>query len=343
MRIVALVKRQDHVCCRYRIAAYRPFLAAAGHTLEIVPWPRSWLSRLLLRRQLGRPDVLLLQRKMPAAWQLGLLRRLTGALVYDFDDAVFLNNSFDPRGLRHSGRASQFRRTVQMVDAVAAGNAFLRDQALLWTDPERVAVIPTCLAVQQYPSAEQHADRENLDLVWIGSASTLPTLELLRDHLERAGQRWPRLRLKIICDRFPDFQHLPVVRCAWSEKAEKHELASAAIGLSWLPDDPWSRGKCGLKVLQYMAAGLPVLANAVGLQGDLVQSGQTGFLVQSGAQWSAALEHLLDNQRLRWHLGRTARRYVTAHYDIAAGAQKWLALLHSLETGRLQRRFAHTG
>jgi glycosyltransferase involved in cell wall biosynthesis len=343
MRIVALVKSQDHVCSRYRIAAYRPFLEAAGHTLEIVPWPRSWLSRLLLQRHVGRPDVLLLQRKMPAPWQLALLRRVTGALLFDFDDAIFLNNSFDPRGLLHPGRASQFRRIVQAVDAVVAGNTFLRDQALLWTEPERVTVIPTCVPVQQYHQTAERADIGTSDLVWIGSSSTLPTLEPLRASLELAGQRWPGLRLKIICDRFPAFDKLQVLRCPWSATTERRELASAVIGLSWLPDDLWSRGKCGLKVLQYMAAGLPVLANAVGLQSELVQSGQTGFLVRTGEQWIDALELLLNNPELRQHMGTMARRLVTAHYDVAVGAQKWLALLQQLETGHFQRRFAHTG
>ncbi len=232
MRLLALVKGRDHVCCRYRLAAYRDFLQQAGHTLELFPWPHSLFSRLFLHRQFGAADVLVLQRKMPAPHLCALLRRHARILIYDFDDALFLRDSYAPQGLYCSRRAGAFRQTVRSVDMVIAGNDFLRDEAALWTDPARVRLIPTCLDVPKYPEARHNRGPRDVRLAWIGSASTLRGLELIRLTLEQLGRDQPGLRLKIICNQFLHFQSLTVIRTAWSQETEARELAEADIGIS---------------------------------------------------------------------------------------------------------------
>src|SRR5207244_11813141 len=98
MRITALVKSPDHVCCRYRLAAYRPLWERKGYQLSLRPWPRTWLSRLLLRRELGRADLVILQRKLLPAWQLALLAASTGVLWFDFVEWGFVRASYAPQG-----------------------------------------------------------------------------------------------------------------------------------------------------------------------------------------------------------------------------------------------------
>lgn len=337
MRIVALVKSLENVCARYRVAAFRPFLEQAGHTLDIRPWPRPWLSRLLWRRELGSADVLLIQRRMPPVWQLTLLRRVAGCLIFDFDDAIFTHDSFTAPGLFGSGRAAAFRRTIQAVDLVVAGNPFLREQALLWKEANRVHLIPTCVDVSRYPLAEHRANRP-VQLVWIGSSSTLPGLQRLAPTLEQLGRALPGVSLKIICDRFFCLSSLRVVPCPWSEKTECAELASADIGISWLEPDLWSQGKCGLKVLQYGAAGLPVVANPIGMHQPLVQPGKTGFLVTTPQELMEAVQILAANSALRQRLGAGGREVVAGRFDVPVGARLWLALLERVPAlaGRMQ-------
>jgi glycosyltransferase involved in cell wall biosynthesis len=218
---------------------------------------------------------------------------------------------------------------VRSADAVVAGNAYLKDQATLWTSPDRVHVIPTYLEPGRYPLAV-HKRCTSVQLVWIGSASTLPALEQIRPALEQLAQRRPDLRLKIVCDRFLEFDNLVIHRCPWSEHREVHDLADADIGISWVPDDAWSRGKCGLKILQYMAAGLPVVANPVGMQAKLVRHGETGYLARTADEWQIAIDSLADNPELRRRMGLAGRAFVERYYDLREGATRWLTLLDHL-------------
>jgi glycosyltransferase involved in cell wall biosynthesis len=329
--LVALVQSPDHVCCRYRIAAYRPHLEAGGHTLELRPWPRRWWSRLRLGRALRDADVVILQRKLLPVWMLYLLRCAAPRLVFDFDDAVFLRDSYSPRGLHSAARLHRFIATIETADLVVAGNQFLADEAARWLPgTDRVRVVPTCVEPGRYPAARHERAGEGIELVWVGSSSTLRGLESVRPMLEQVGQRLPGARLKLVSDRFLRLDHLPVVERPWSEPDEAADIAAADIGLSWLPEDAWSRGKCGLKVLQYMAAGLPVVANPVGVQADLVRHGETGFLARTTAEWVESLARLAADPALRRRLGEAGRRRVEADFSVSAGATGWLAMLGKL-------------
>jgi glycosyltransferase involved in cell wall biosynthesis len=330
VHLTALVESAEHVCCRYRVTAFRPFLERAGHALELCPWPSSWWGRLRLPGRLRHADAVLVQRRLLPGWQLGLLRRAARGLLFDFDDAVFLRDSYSPRGLHSRSRLRRFAGMVRAADAVVAGNDFLRAAAVPWTDAGRVHVVPTCIDPDRYPLAEHTRTGEGVRLVWIGSSSTLRGLEAVRPLLEEVGRRCPGVRLKLVCDRFLELRHLPVDARPWSEAGEAAELASADVGISWVPDDPWSRGKCGLKALQYMAAGLPVVANPVGVQADLVRHGVTGFLADTAAGWAEAVALLARDPGLRRRLGAAGRRVVEGEYSVGAGAARWLALLAGL-------------
>lgn len=329
MRLAALVEAEDHVCCRYRLAAFRAHLAAAGHSLALHALPRSWFGRLALGRDLASFDAVILQRKLLPRVALGLLRRRVRRLIFDFDDAVWLRDSYSTKGFDDPRRRRRFSATVRACDLVVAGNEYLAAEARLWTDPNRVAVIPTCVDVAKYPTAARSGS-SILQLVWVGSSSTLRGLEQFAATLSAIGQAVPGTRLKLICDRFIEIPHLPVDRCEWNEATEPAELASADVGIGWVPDDPWSRGKCGLKVLQYQAAGLPVVANPVGVQADFVPNGTTGFQATTTEQWVNAIHRLAEDGALRRRMGDAGRRQVEAKYSVAAGAARWVETLKRL-------------
>lgn len=331
MQLVALVKDPEHVCCRYRLTAFRPFLEAAGYKLALKRWPRSWLSHFSWQRHIGNADAVIVQRKLPPLWQLALLRRASPRLLFDFDDAVFLRDSFAAKQGPSVSRARGFRAMVRACDAVIAGNAHLQTHAALWAPPERVHVVKTCVDVARYPSAEHLRNGEGVQLVWIGSASTIRGLERIRPLLEQIGRQVPGTALKIICDRFLKLERLATIDCRWAEADEAAELAAADIGISWLPDDLWSQGKCSLKVLQYMAAGLPVVANPVGMHQELVRHGESGFLAATAEEWVAAIRRLARDPELRRRMGAAGRRQAQRKFSVSVGGHAWVNLLRKLE------------
>jgi glycosyltransferase involved in cell wall biosynthesis len=327
VKVVALVESAGHVCCRYRLAAFRPALSEAGYDLRLEPLPRSLWGRLQLFRSLRGADAVVLQRRLLPGLELGLLRRWARHLIFDFDDALWLRDSYSPKGFESRKRSHRFRALVRAADAVFAGNPMLAAEARKHT--ARVAVIPTCVDPATYPTAE-HADHSPMRLVWVGSSSTLQGLGRFRDTFEAIGRAVPGVRLKLICDRFLTFDHLPVDPVPWSAATEAAGIATSDVGIGWVPDDPWSRGKCGLKVLQYQAAGLPVIANPVGVQADFVRDGATGFLAETREQWVEAVRRLATDVELRRRLGAAGRKQVEEQYSVAVGGRMWVERLDRL-------------
>jgi glycosyltransferase involved in cell wall biosynthesis len=326
MELLALVESPDHVCCRYRIRAFAPALLAAGWSLNCEGLKRGAFFRPFQLCRASHFDAVILQRKLLPDWQLRALRRAAEYLVFDFDDAVLYRDSYDSRGLESRWRSRRFAQTVTMADTVVAGNDFLADCALrAGARVDRVHVIPTCVDPRVYPVARQDEESAVIDLVWIGSASTLQGLEQSRPIWERLAKAFRHLRIRIICDRIPESFPLPVVPIPWSEATEACELAAGHIGVSWLPDDLWSRGKCGLKVLQYQAAGLPVVANPVGAHCEMVHAGETGMLATTPGDWVDAMGTLVADARLRQEMGYEARRRIEAHYSVAAWADTFVS------------------
>ena len=319
MKATALVEAPDHVCSRYRLRAFEPWLGRAGVGLDLQALGRGPVARLSQFAGLRHADAVILQRKLLPVWQVRALRRAAKRLVFDFDDAVVYRDSYDPRGPVSARRARRFAATVRAADAVTAGNDFLAGLAIrAGAEPGRVRVIPTCLKTERYRPRVGAGAGPGLDLVWIGSSSTLRGLEQQRALWDRVGRAVPGVRLRVIADRVPDLGALPVVPVPWSEATEADELARGDVGVSLVPDDLWSRGKCGLKVLQYQAAGLPVLANPVGVQAEMVDPGVSGFLPDGPGAWVEAVRTLAGDPDLRLRMGRAARASVAGGFDVSA-------------------------
>jgi glycosyltransferase involved in cell wall biosynthesis len=274
--------------------------------------------------------VVVLQRKLLSWPEFKLLRRNARRLVFDFDDALWLRDSYSPKGFDSPKRRRRFLRTVAGSDAVVAGNRTLAFGAGAPQPGQRVVVIPTCVDAARYPLAEHAATDGAVRLVWLGSSSTLQGLERNREMLDAVGEAVPGIRLKVICDRFPTFDKLPVDGVPWSGATEAAELAAADIGIGWVPDDPWSRGKCGLKLLQYHAAGLAVVANPVGVQAEMVRPHETGILARTVQEWVEAVRSLAADPVLRLHFGWAGRRQVESAFGVDAGGAAWVELLKEL-------------
>lgn len=322
-RILFLSKGDDSASTRYRAFVYYRYLEEAGWQTRHLTTAHGPMARLNILRAARRADVVVIIRRTLSPLFLRLLRGASRRLVFDFDDAIFVRSN----GLPSKRRQRGFRRTMAVCDAVWAGNRYLMEAAAR-INPH-VRLLPTSIQPDRYNVAVDKP-RDHLDLVWIGSHSTRKYLLEALPALETLAQGHSRLRLKIIADFDLDTEHLHTLPIAWSEATEVQDLASSHIGIAPMPNNPWTRGKCALKILQYMAAGLPVVASPAGINKDVVLDGETGYLAGTDADWVTRLEALMNDGALREQLGARGRRRVTEDYSERVSAKKMLSDLDRL-------------
>lgn len=328
-KILFLSKGEKASSTRYRALQFTPLFCAAG--FEVVHARVSGgVGISFLRALIGaaRADLVVILRKtfpFPLLW---LLRRSSHRLVFDFDDSIFCNTD----GSASMTRMKRFSNMVKACDHVFAGNEFLSEAASALNPA--VTLIPTCVDLDRYTS-EVTKPQNSITLVWIGSSSTKKYLSELIPALRLAAARIPSLRIKIIADFDLPEAGFPTVAVPWSAATEVGELSSSHIGIAPMHDDDWSRGKCALKILQYMAVGLPVISSAVGANAEVVESDRNGYLATSDAEWCERILELAENPDLRTRLGSEGRAKVQREYSLKPVFSRMISVLnHLLSDGK---------
>jgi glycosyltransferase involved in cell wall biosynthesis len=317
-RILVIITNPQQASYRLRVDALRPMLAQRGFDLDVQIRPRSWLARRTLLKSADRYHAVLLQRKLLDPTDARLLRRHARRILYDLDDAVMYHAN-------RVGRLSQWRTnrrfeaTARILDHVVAGNEYL---AAMFRERGRdVTVLPTTVDPAHY-LVKEHAAVDPVTLVWIGSNSTLP---YLGEHLPALRQSGAKL--VTIAGNPLENAGLPVEHIRWSAETEAASLVRGDIGIAPTPCDRWTLGKCGFKIIQYMAAGLPVVASPVGANAEIVRPGGTGFLAETPQEWVDAIRRLAGDVELRRRMGRAGRERVEREYSLTRGADVWARLL----------------
>lgn len=282
-------------------------------------------ERRLRRIVAERPSRLLLHREASPLSRGGLERRLVKSAefaVYDFDDA--LQWDFGQGGIarRLAPKAPKAQIAVAHANRVIAGNDVLAEWAAQYN--QDVVVIPSCVAPESYRPKADYRVADPPRLGWIGSADNESYLELiapaLKDVHRRTGSRLTVL--STMSPRLGDLEEI-IDRVAWSEEAQHEVLASFDVGLFPVPDEPYTRGKCGYKLLQYAAAGTPAVATPVGVNKQiLAQLGMPAAI--TAAEWvEAILDVLTRPAEARAALGVAARQIIEEHYSYAAWLPRW--------------------
>ena len=325
MKVLFLVPRLEKASTRYRVLQYFPTLDENGIDHEIVELSSRSRNLVRLYKQIRSADVVFIQKKLFTSLELFWVCRAAKRLVYDFDDAVMFKEKTASL-FRQARQMNRFKRTVQRADLVLAGNRYLMGQAQIFN--KNTTLLPTVLDMTRYVEKRGKLEgNQAVTLGWIGSKGTLPYLRGISPALETLGQRWPRLKLKIVADDFFDLQHMEVVKKIWKSEEEIADLHSFDIGLMPLADDVWTRGKCGFKLLQCMAVGLPVVCSPVGVNAEVVSDGLVGFQATSQEEWVAKLGTLIADANLRRAMGRHAREVVLKGYSFAVTAPLFISCL----------------
>jgi len=317
MKLLVLTNNPSRASFRQRIGVYLDTLRNNGIRCEVVKYPSGSPARWKLLRHCRDFDAVFLHKKRLNALDTLWLYHKGCRVIYDFDDAVMYNDKHPDRPSRK--RWKSFQRTVGPAHLVIAGNSYLADHVRKFNQNARI--LPTGLDVKSYCCSTSKPNDGRTRLVWIGSKSTLSYLASIKPALEAIGSRFNDVVLRIICDEFFDLQNMEVEKCRWSLESQAKDLAASDIGLAPLPDNRFTRGKCGFKILQYQAASLPVITSPVGVNAKYVQQDISGYVATDKSDWAEKLSRLIRDEGLRKRMGRQGYKHVCSFDTKVLGAR----------------------
>jgi hypothetical protein len=322
MNILILTNNPKRASFRQRIGIYLDTLRANGLNCEVAKLPSGSLARRRLFKQTAKFEGIFLHRKGLNFIDAFFLSKYGKKVIYDFDDAIMYSDKTPER--KSWSHFKPFARSVKLANMVIAGNSYLAEHALRFN--KNVVVLPTGLDVKAYKMQTDNKNDEKIRLVWIGSRSTLKYLTEIKPALEQIGSCFNNVILRIICDDFFDLKNMKVEKFQWSLEKQAVDLATSHIGLAPLPDNRFTRGKCGFKILQYQAASLPVVASPVGVNSEYVRQNVSGFLATSIQEWTEKITQLIKNPQLRKQMGNEGLAQVQ-NFDTDIIGKKLLELI----------------
>ena len=335
---------------RYRVGQYLPYLKKAGIDFALHPFWSCRAYRILYRPGLflhklfyfilgtfsrikdvliiKKYDIVFIHREsypVGGAFFEKILSLLNKQFMFDFDDAIFLpaisqSNAF----IEGFKRPEKIAGIVRMSSHVIAGNNYLADFA--GRHNPAVSVIPTVLDTDTYyPLAKKQNGR--VVIGWIGSATTLSFLDMMRGVFDALLRKYSNITIKIVGGEFfmNEFKH--VISKPWSMEEELADLRSFTIGIMPMPDNYWTMGKCGFKAISYMSMGIPSVCSAVGVNKEIISDGLNGFLASDAAEWINKLSLLISDSGLREAMGIAARRTIEDKYSLKVGVPRFLEIV----------------
>jgi glycosyltransferase involved in cell wall biosynthesis len=338
---------------RYRLEQWEPLLRKRGVEITWVPFEDAELHSIVYKPGQLRKKLQLVTRNLvrrlktigearnydlvyilreaallgPAVFER-LLYQDRVPFVFDFDDAIFVSYRSPSNGyLSYLKFASKTKTICRLASHVMVGNPYLADYARQVND--NVTVIPTTIDTEKYRVAPRKTDGGPLTIGWTGSFSTVQHLDTLRGALKKLAET-EQFRLRVIGTPSYELAPVGVDAMPWRAATELEDLCAIDIGVMPLPDDNWSKGKCGLKALQFMALGIPTICSPVGVNTDIIQDNENGFLAGTEAEWVEKLTALLRSAELRRRLGDAGRATVEQKYSAAIQAPRVYEIFKSV-------------
>lgn len=346
MNVLVLTRySRNGASSRLRFYQYIPYLQECGFSFTISPLfdeayikqlnkgePKNklhifWLyiRRLKTLFSAKRYDLLWIEKELfpyiPPFFEY-ILGKLRIAYVVDYDDATF--HLYDQHRLL-SVRAflgSKIKFVMRSSGKVIAGNQYLYSYAKnAGVKKANLECIPTVIDTDLYYEKKVLSDsRKKIRIGWIGSPTTGKYLEMIEEALYDVSAKTGCV-ITIIGAK-PNFNLLNDWDfIEWNEESEIQDISTFNIGIMPLTNDPWSKGKCGYKLIQYMGCALPVVASPVGLNKKIVHHGENGFLAASIDEWKKYLFRLATDEELRKQLGKNGRQFVEKKYSLISAKQ----------------------
>lgn len=303
----------------------------AGRKASLKTLLSAYMKRITALLDRASFDLLWVEKELfpwfPATFEAFLqLSRI--AYVVDYDDAVFHRYDLHPRAMVRRCLGHKIDGVMRHANMVIAGNDYLAERARQ-AGATRVEYLPSVVDVSQYALTEPEPG-SRFRIGWIGAPVTAPYLELVRESIERLGQESDVRLILIGSGPIRPFSNVSMQVLPWTEEIDTRLSQLFDVGIMPLVDGPFERGKCGYKLIQYMAGGLPVIGTPVGVNATIVEPGVNGYLASSSSDWYSALHELRDDLQKRKMMGQAGRRKAEQMYNLHGTAPKLLNLLSSV-------------
>ena len=255
-------------------------------------------------------------------------------IVFDFDDAIWMHQKGEIRSgnknLSFLKKPSKTADLIKLSDLVFAGNQYLADYAKGYN--QNIKIVPTTIDTDEYnPKKVTYQKSDKVCVGWSGSVTTIPHFKHAVPALLRIQEKYKdRVCFKVVGDGNYVNKELNIQGLPWRKDTELADLCGIDIGLMPLPDEEWTKGKCGLKGLQYMALEIPTIMSPVGVNTEIVEHGKNGMLASSIDEWVESISALIEDKELRERIGRAGRQTVVDKYSVEANKGLYLNYLNSL-------------
>lgn len=339
---------------RFRFEQYLSMLPAAGFRIKVFPFLNKKTNKVLYRgghyfhkiagvlSGIGRRILMLLEISSahyvfiyreatplgPPIFEFLIAKVFRGKIIYDFDDSIWIANTSDEN--KFVGWL-KWNSKVQTVCTwsykVSCGNQYLCDFARRFNS--NIVFNPTTIDTQlkHNPTLFSLSPRDGwITIGWTGTHSTLSYLNLIEESLQEIEARFDNVRFLVIANRKPNLKLRRLEFILWNESTEIQDLLKIDIGLMPVPNDAWSLGKCGFKILQYLSLEIPAIASPVGVNSIIISEATNGFLAASKDEWIQKLALLILNPALRKKIGMAGRRKVQERYSVESNSSNFLSL-----------------
>ncbi len=289
---------------------------------------KGFFRRFFLLFRVKKYDFIFLQLGAtpvgPPVFEWILAKLLKKKLVYDFDGAIWLHQESEknhvPRVLRNVDKVPLICKWSYKV---SCGNEFLCNYARQYN--QTVVYNPTCVDTEQHHNILANHDVDKVTIGWTGSFSTLKYLYMVQPVLKRLQEKYD-FNIKVICNQQPLLGLKNVQYVEWTAENEVAELATCQVGLMPLSQDEWSEGKCGFKLIQYLALEIPSVSSPVGVNKKIIENNINGYLCNSAEEWYNAMEKLILDKALRKRMGREGRKKISREYSLLSNADNFIAM-----------------
>jgi glycosyltransferase involved in cell wall biosynthesis len=307
----------------------------AGRAVSATSFLSAYGKRLLAVLKSSRYDLIWVEKELfpwLPVWFEKLVPAAGRPYIVDYDDAVFHRYDLHKSSFVRFLLKHKIDRVMQRAALVVAGNDYLANRAKE-TGAKRIETLPSVVDVNSYTTRTDSISSP-FRIGWIGSPVTAPYLNLVKEALTQLAREAEIHLVWIGAGDSTPFPNIPTTILLWDEKLERSIGELFDVGIMPLVDGPFERGKCGYKLVQYMAAGLPVIASPVGVNQQMVEPGVNGFLASSTQQWLDAFRSLLHHRSLAMDMGRAGRQKAEQKYNLQGTAPKLLDLFTSVQKGK---------